>query len=137
MARTPELIEAERRRYPQAYTGEAAQSYVRAVTAAVMSEGGRGGSASIILHRGWPSDRDADTVLKAASNPVMTSVPGWAGALTMQRPTDFIGVLAPAEVSLVRVAARREQLAYSRNMTVLMGEPSPCHATTSSSICRN
>jgi hypothetical protein len=41
----------------------------------------------------------------------MTSVPGWAGALTMQRPAEFIGVLAPAEVSPVRVAARREQLA--------------------------
>jgi hypothetical protein len=79
---------------------EAAQSYFRAVTASVMSRGSRGEAPSTILRRGWPGDGDADTILKAASNPAMTTVPAWAGALTMQRPADFIGTLAPSSCGL-------------------------------------
>jgi hypothetical protein len=93
-----ELIDASRRRYSPA--GDAAQSYIRAVTASVMAKGARGESSSMILRRGWPEDRNADVVLKAASNPAMTSVPGWAGALTMQRPADFVGTLAPSSCGL-------------------------------------
>jgi hypothetical protein len=65
-----------------------------------MEKGSRGESAARILHRGWGADRDAETILKAASNPAMTTVPGWAGALTMQRPADFVGLLAPSSCGL-------------------------------------
>ena len=95
MARTPDSIfDASRRRYPQAYLGEAASSYIRAVTASVMGTGSRQESASQI------GNRDAASIIKAASNPAMTSVPGWAGALTMQRPADFIGLLAPSSCGM-------------------------------------
>jgi hypothetical protein len=97
MGRT-ELFDASRRRNP--YSGEAATSYIRAVTASVMAKGARGESPSMVLRRGWPDDSNADTVLKAATNPAMTSVPGWAGALTMQRPADFVGMLAPSSCGL-------------------------------------
>jgi hypothetical protein len=95
MGRT-ELFDASRRRHP--YAGEAATSYIRAVTASVMAA--KGEPPSVILRRGWPDDRSADTVLKAATNPATTGVPGWAGALTMQRPADFVGMLAPSSCGL-------------------------------------
>jgi hypothetical protein len=91
-------------RDPRLLTHSAASSYVCALTLRVMEKQGRE-SANQLLRKQWPDDSDADTILKAGSNPAMTSVPGWAGALTMQRPADFIGVLAPAEVSPVRMRA--------------------------------
>jgi hypothetical protein len=65
-----------------------------------MSRGGGREPASQLLRRAWPNDTDAGAILKAASNPAMTSVPAWAGALTYQRPADFIGMLAPSSCGL-------------------------------------
>jgi hypothetical protein len=91
--RMPELI----RRHS---TGEAAQSYIRAVTASVMARGSRHEPAGQLLRRAWPEDRDAEMIFRAASNPAATNVPAWAGALTYQRPADFIGMLAPSSCGL-------------------------------------
>jgi hypothetical protein len=65
-----------------------------------MAKGSRGESAGTILRRGWSEDRNADLVLKAASNPASLGVPGWAGVLSMQKPADFIGTLAPSSCGL-------------------------------------
>jgi hypothetical protein len=77
----------------------AAQSYIRAITASVMAKGS-GEKPAAILRRGWSGDHDAELVLKAASDPAALSVPAWAGVLSMQRPADFIGTLAPSSCGL-------------------------------------
>jgi hypothetical protein len=83
----------------------AATSVVRALTAQAISAagaaaGGRAEPPAAILRRAWPSDRDADMVLKAASNPATLTNPPWAGVLSMQRAADFIGMLAPSSCGL-------------------------------------
>jgi hypothetical protein len=80
---------------------DASISFVRAVTASVLSTGARGTSASTITRREWPDDRDAlNIVTKATSSPAATTTAGWAGILAHQQNADFLGTLAPSSVGL-------------------------------------
>jgi hypothetical protein len=89
---------------PRLLSRQAAASYVRAVTASVMEKSARGEPANMILRKASPDDKAAGTILKAASNPAMTTMPAWAGVLTMQRPADFVGMLAPSSCGLSLLA---------------------------------
>jgi hypothetical protein len=85
---------------PLAVRQAASTSYIRAMTASALAKGSRNESAAAILRRGWPDDRDAEMVLKAASNSASLSVPAWAGLLGMTRPADFVSALAPSSCAL-------------------------------------
>jgi hypothetical protein len=78
----------------------AAASFTRAVTSQVMARGNRAGSASQILRQAWPNDRDAEMITRAASTPAALGNTSWAGVLSMQRPADFVGMLAPSSCGL-------------------------------------
>jgi hypothetical protein len=80
----------------------AVASYIRAVTAQSLSviSGSRAEPAEAILRRGWPADRDAVAVAKAASNPASLGNPPWAGVLSFQRAADFVGTLAPSSCGM-------------------------------------
>jgi hypothetical protein len=85
---------------PRPYLESSATSFIRAVTAQVMTKGSRSESPSQLLRKAWPDDRDAETIIKAASSPASLGVSSWAGILSMQRPVDFIGMLAPSSCGL-------------------------------------
>jgi hypothetical protein len=97
-------LEASRRRHPEVYVADAANSFARAVGASLIAAAnsrtvGAGTSEQIARSR-WPADRNVATILKAASAPAQTTVAGWADVVAhVGQVIDIIATLAPASVA--------------------------------------